>query len=112
MTVKDITFANAGVVLAGSLSVPDRVLAGVVMVGGSGPSDRNNDTHFPAIRERLVDAGISVLSYGKRVSAGRPGTGLAVEVFPGADHRVRMDGGSLAPGYLDTLTRWIIGRVA
>jgi pimeloyl-ACP methyl ester carboxylesterase len=35
---------------------------------------------------------------------------LTVEVFPGADHRVRTDGTSLAPGYLDTLTRGITGR--
>ncbi|MFD7660711.1 hypothetical protein ACFV4N_42640 [Actinosynnema sp. NPDC059797] len=36
---------------------------------------------------------------------------LTVEVFPGADHRVRTDGGArLAPGYLDALTRWVVDR--
>ncbi|MBW4720525.1 alpha/beta hydrolase family protein [Saccharothrix obliqua] len=65
---KNVTFTNAGVVLAGSLTVPDRgaPVPGVVMVGGSGPSDRDNDTHFPPIRRHLVDAGIAVLSYDKR----------------------------------------------
>ncbi|WP_406315059.1 alpha/beta hydrolase [Streptosporangium sp. NBC_01639] len=65
----EVTFSNAEVVLAGSLAVPDRHAApspGVVMVGGSGPSDRNNDTYFPPIRRHLVNAGIAVLSYDKR----------------------------------------------
>ena len=55
-------------VLAGWLAVPVRgeALAGVVLVGGSGPSDRDNGTYFPPIREHLVDAGIAVLSYDKR----------------------------------------------
>ncbi|NUT99295.1 MAG: alpha/beta hydrolase [Saccharothrix sp.] len=74
--MKDVTFANAGVVLAGSLALPDRAIAGVVMVGGSGPSDRDNDTHFPAIREHLVDAGIAVLSYDKRGVGGSSGDWL------------------------------------
>ena len=37
-----------------------------MLVGGSGPSDRDNGTYFPPIREYLVDAGIAVLSYDKR----------------------------------------------
>jgi len=36
------------------------------MVGGSGPTDRDNDTYFPPIRGHLLDAGIAVLSYDKR----------------------------------------------
>jgi pimeloyl-ACP methyl ester carboxylesterase len=36
---------------------------------------------------------------------------LTVEVFPHANHRIQISGGThLAPGYLDTLTRWIHGR--
>jgi pimeloyl-ACP methyl ester carboxylesterase len=65
--VRDVTFAGADIELAGSLAVPGRgATAGVVMVGGSGPSDRHNDTYFPPIRRHLVDAGIAVLSYDKR----------------------------------------------
>jgi uncharacterized protein len=72
---RDITFAGSGVTLAGSLTVPDlgAPAPGVVMVGGSGPSDRDNGTHFPAIRAHLVDAGMAVLSYDKRGVGGSSG---------------------------------------
>jgi pimeloyl-ACP methyl ester carboxylesterase len=64
----DVTFNSAEVALAGSLAVPDQVApsAGVVMVGGSGPSDRTNDTYFTPIRRHLAGAGMAVLSYDKR----------------------------------------------
>ncbi|MET7462331.1 alpha/beta hydrolase [Nonomuraea sp. NPDC005501] len=64
----DVTFASGEVALAGSLAVPGTAAggAGVVMVGGSGPTDRDNDTYFPPIRRHLVEAGIAVLSYDKR----------------------------------------------
>jgi alpha-beta hydrolase superfamily lysophospholipase len=70
-----VTFSSGGVVLAGSLAVPGggEAPAGVVMVGGSGPSDRNNDTYFPPIRQHLLDAGIAVLSYDKRGVGGSSG---------------------------------------
>ncbi|NUT49186.1 MAG: alpha/beta hydrolase [Saccharothrix sp.] len=76
--MENVTFANAGVVLAGSLTLPDRgaPVPGVVMVGGAGASDRDNDTHFPPIRRRLVDAGIAVLSYDKRGVGGSSGDWL------------------------------------
>lgn len=66
--LRDVTFSSGDAVLAGSLAVPsqDAASAGVVMVGGSGPSDRNNDAYFPPIRRHLVDTGIAVLSYDKR----------------------------------------------
>ena len=65
--MRDVTFANADITLAGSLAVPGRgAAAGVVMVGGSGPSDRHNDIYFSPIRRHLVDAGFAVLSYDKR----------------------------------------------
>ncbi|MFJ6671352.1 alpha/beta hydrolase family protein [Actinosynnema sp. NPDC091369] len=79
---QNVTFTNAGVVLAGSLALPDRgtPAPGVVMVGGSGPSDRDNDTHFPPIRRHLVDAGIAVLSYDKRGVGGSSGDWLDASV--------------------------------
>lgn len=72
---REITFAGEGVTLAGALTTPDlgEPTPGVVMVGGSGPSDRDNGTHFPAIRAHLVDAGIAVLSYDKRGVGGSSG---------------------------------------
>ncbi|QTR03017.1 hypothetical protein J7S33_29180, partial [Saccharothrix algeriensis] len=76
--MENVTFAGAGVVLAGSLALPERgaPVPGVVMVGGSGPSDRDNDTHFPAIRRHLAGAGIAVLSYDKRGVGGSSGDWL------------------------------------
>lgn len=75
---ENVTFANAGVVLAGSLTLPERAASvpGLVMVGGSGPSDRDNGTHFPTIRRHLVGAGIAVLSYDKRGVGGSSGDWL------------------------------------
>lgn len=66
--LRDVEFSSGDVVLAGWLAAPvrDEALAGVVLVGGSGPSDRDNGTYFPPIREHLADAGIAVLSYDKR----------------------------------------------
>jgi pimeloyl-ACP methyl ester carboxylesterase len=63
-----ITVDSNGAKLAGALITPEHGTAerGVVMVGGSGPSDRNNDSYFPLIRPGLVAAGIAVLSYDKR----------------------------------------------
>ena len=57
---------RSGRVAGGSRPGHLKALAGVVLVGGSGPSDRDNGTYFPPIREHLADAGIAVLSYDKR----------------------------------------------
>jgi uncharacterized protein len=66
--LRDVEFSSGDVLLAGWLAVPvrDEALAAVVLVGGSGPSDRDNGGYFPPIREHLVGAGIAVLSYDKR----------------------------------------------
>jgi hypothetical protein len=66
--LRDVTFSNAELSLAGLLAVPDtgEPSPGVVMVGGSGSTDRNNDTYFPPMRRHLLAAGIAVLSYDKR----------------------------------------------
>jgi hypothetical protein len=75
-SLREVTFSSGNVVLAGSLALPGREVAasaGVVMVGGSGPSDRDNDTFFPPIRRHLTGAGIAVLSYDKRGVGGSSG---------------------------------------
>ncbi|MEU1332805.1 alpha/beta hydrolase [Streptomyces sp. NPDC005865] len=67
--IRHVTFAAGPVRLAGTLGLPRRgepVRGGVVLVGGSGSSDRDNDTFFPPLRRRLLDAGFAVLSYDKR----------------------------------------------
>ncbi|MCC8247678.1 alpha/beta hydrolase family protein [Saccharothrix luteola] len=73
--LRDITVAGAGVTLAGSLTAPGtgEPAPAVVMVGGSGPSDRDNGGYFPAIRAHLVAAGFAVLSYDKRGVGGSSG---------------------------------------
>lgn len=75
---QEVTFTNGPVTLAGSLSLPSGAEpgaehAGVVLIGGSGPSDRDNDTYFPPIRQRLLAAGLAVLSYDKRGVGGSSG---------------------------------------
>ncbi|GLY81368.1 alpha/beta hydrolase family protein [Actinoallomurus iriomotensis] len=69
----EVGFVNGDVTLAGLLEVPDRASAGVVLVGGSGPTDRDNGTYFPPIRRHLAAAGIAVLSYDKRGVGGSSG---------------------------------------
>jgi len=67
--VRDVTFVNGTVELAGSLSMPVEArlpVPGVVLVGGSGAADRHNDAYFLPLRQHLVKAGFAVLSYDKR----------------------------------------------
>lgn len=62
-------FVNGTVRLAGCLGLPAQAgpaRAGVVLVGGSGATDRDNDTFFPPLRDHLLNAGTAVLSYDKR----------------------------------------------
>ncbi|MGI5205402.1 alpha/beta hydrolase family protein [Spirillospora sp. CA-108201] len=62
--MREVRFGAEGVTLAGLLGVPGgEAVAGVVLVGGSGPSDRDDDGYFRSIRRYLLDAGIAVLSY-------------------------------------------------
>ncbi|MCX0241899.1 alpha/beta hydrolase family protein [Streptomyces drozdowiczii] len=72
----EIEFVSSQARLAGSLAVPRGAgagCAGVVLVGGSGPSDRDNDSFFPPLRHHLLDAGFAVLSYDKRGVGGSSG---------------------------------------
>jgi pimeloyl-ACP methyl ester carboxylesterase len=70
----ELTF-RSDVELAGEIWWPERdpVIAGVVMIGGSGPTDRHNDVYFPPIRAALLTAGIAVLGYDKRGVGGSSG---------------------------------------
>jgi len=40
--------------------------AGVVMIGGSGPTERSNDGYFVAYRDQFTSHGIAALWYDKR----------------------------------------------
>lgn len=84
-----VTFANGAVELAGTVTFPavrggpglggaasgpgGTPVPGVVLIGGSGPSDRDNDGYFPPLRDALVQAGLAVLSYDKRGVGGSSG---------------------------------------
>jgi pimeloyl-ACP methyl ester carboxylesterase len=63
----DLSATNGELVLAGTLHLPDGgPRATVLMVPGSGPSDRDNDVYFPTIRAGLLDRGIAAASFDKR----------------------------------------------
>jgi pimeloyl-ACP methyl ester carboxylesterase len=54
-------------VLAGTLHRPNGdPRATLLMVPGSGPSDRDNDVYFPTIRAGLLERGIAAASFDKR----------------------------------------------
>ena len=71
----EVQFGTGKVCLSGTVWVPDQgVLSpGVVLVGGSGPSDRSNAGYFDVIRERLVAVGVAVLAFDKRGVGGSTG---------------------------------------
>jgi pimeloyl-ACP methyl ester carboxylesterase len=63
----ELRATNGELVLAGTLHLPDgEPRATVLMVPGSGPSDRDNDVYFPAIRSGLLERGIAAASFDKR----------------------------------------------
>ena len=72
METEEIAFPGAGVRLSGTVTCPDAAdpCPGVVLIGGSGPSDRHNDGFFDTLRAHLASAGVAVLAYDKR-GAGR-----------------------------------------
>ena len=75
---RDMSLSSGEVTLAGTLWLPGGPgpHPGMVMVGGSGPSDRDNDVLFPPIRAHLLGAGFAVLSYDKRGVGGSSGNWL------------------------------------
>ena len=70
---RDETVRSGDVELAGSWWEPAAPIATVLMHPGSGPSDRDDDTYFPPIRDHLVAAGIAVVSFDKRGVGGSSG---------------------------------------
>lgn len=63
----ELRAVSGDVRLGGELWLPgEQPWAAVLMVPGSGPSDRHNDVFFPPIREHLVAHGVAVASFDKR----------------------------------------------
>jgi pimeloyl-ACP methyl ester carboxylesterase len=80
----DVSFRSAdGVLLAGSLTLPRRPgddLPAVVLIGGSGQSDRHNDGFFDDLGSHFAAAGIAVLAYDKRGAGGSSGEWATADV--------------------------------
>jgi uncharacterized protein len=86
MTSVEIEADSGGIHLAGTLWRPaGEAVAGVLMHPGSGPSDRDNDTFFPPIREHLLAAGIAVCSFDKRGVGGSGGSWFEAGIEAQAD---------------------------
>ena len=67
--MREVRYASAGdVMLSGTVWYPDDLTSqpGVVLIGGSGPTERSNGGYFDGLRDHLVAAGIAVLGYDKR----------------------------------------------
>ncbi len=70
---EEVSFGLADFTIHGTLSIPDKSrekYPAVVLVGGSGPTDRDEtigaNKFFKELAQQLVDAGIIVLRYDKR----------------------------------------------
>jgi pimeloyl-ACP methyl ester carboxylesterase len=68
MDTEEVSFASRDVRLNGTIALPAAAgrHPGLVLIGGSGPSDRHNDGFFDALCEHLVASGIATLTYDKR----------------------------------------------
>ncbi|HEY0237743.1 MAG TPA: alpha/beta hydrolase [Friedmanniella sp.] len=73
--------APGGPVLAGTLTLPPSrpLRSAVLMIGGSGPTERTNDGFFDPVRAELLGRGAAVLTYDKR------GAGLSAGTWSTAD---------------------------
>jgi fermentation-respiration switch protein FrsA (DUF1100 family) len=63
----ELSFSWGGLHLAGTLHLPGSTgpHPTVLMMQGSGPSDRDNDGYFVPLRKAFLDAGIAVYSFDK-----------------------------------------------
>jgi pimeloyl-ACP methyl ester carboxylesterase len=68
----EVEFAGPAGRLSGTITLPDTAppSPGVLLIGGSGPSDRHSGGFFDLLRDHLAGAGLAVLAYDKR-GAGR-----------------------------------------
>jgi pimeloyl-ACP methyl ester carboxylesterase len=73
-TSVELEAVNGELTLAGTLHRPEgEHRATVLMVPGSGPSDRENDGYFTTIRAGLLERGIAAASFDKRGVGGSAG---------------------------------------
>jgi pimeloyl-ACP methyl ester carboxylesterase len=71
----DLTFAWAGITLAGTLHLPAAPPPhpAVLMLQGSGPADRDGGDYFPPIRDAFLARGIAAFSFDKPGIGGSTG---------------------------------------
>ena len=83
---RELSVRSGDATLAGSLWVPaHRPVATVLMHPGSGPSDRDNDVYFPPIRSHLLESGLAVASFDKRVVGASTGRWEEAAIVEQAD---------------------------
>lgn len=71
----ELEFGWGGLTLAGTLHLPEgyRPAPTVLMMQGSGPTDRDSEGYFPPIRKAFLDRGIAVFSFDKPGVGGSSG---------------------------------------
>ncbi|MCK4392287.1 alpha/beta fold hydrolase, partial [Candidatus Bipolaricaulota bacterium] len=83
VTEQEVTFANKGIVLAGTITLPDGTtepVPGALFIHGSGPLDRDGNTHgftmdaYRQLAHALAQAGVASLRYDKRGVGDSEGT--------------------------------------
>lgn len=74
-TFTDVRFDSGGLSLAGTLHRPEGggPHPALVMLQGSGPTDRDSGGYFPPLRERFLATGLAVLSWDKPGIGGSTG---------------------------------------
>ena len=90
MRREEVEFSSGSILLSGTLMLPENATAssGLVLIGGSGPTDRRNDGFFDLLSDDLVQEGIAVLAFDKRGtgrSTGRWETATIGELADDAD---------------------------
>jgi hypothetical protein len=85
---QDVSFASGDATLTGTLVVPagDGPFPAVVMLQGSGPTDRDNGGYFLPIREHFLRHGLAVLGYDKPGIGGSTGDWRCESLYDLAQH--------------------------
>src|SRR5258708_24423995 len=85
-TSEQVSIRTEDAVLAGEIWPPENDLqAGIVMIGGSGPTDRSNGGYFVAYRDQFTSDRIATLWYDKRGVGESSGNWAAGTLYDPAD---------------------------
>jgi uncharacterized protein len=78
---EEITVELEPLRFTGTLWMPQHSSVLILMIPGSGASDRHNDVFFPPIRAALLEAGMAVCSFDKRGVGGSTGSWLEAGII-------------------------------